>query len=327
MLRLTLACGHYDRTEALRDGRVRPEGIDLTHLVLRVEEIFWRMAQHREFDVAEFSLGGYVVRRGRGADDLVAIPVFPSRFFRHSGIYVNASAGIRRPEDLRGRRVGVPEYQMTASVWVRGILADDYGVFPQDMEWVQGGLEEPGRVPFEPAEPPGVKLSFAPPDRSLAQMLALGELDALVAARAPSTFNRHGGPVRRLFDDPFQVERDYFRRTGIFPIMHTVVVKREVLDANPWVAFSLFKAFCEAKDLALADLTQTSALPVSLPFLVEHAYQTMDLMGEDFWPYGLEANRKTLETFVRYMHGQGLIREPMPVERLFPESTQRTFRI
>jgi 4,5-dihydroxyphthalate decarboxylase len=327
MLRLTLAAGHYDRTEALRDGRVRPEGVELTYLMLPVEEIFWRMAQYREFDAAEFSLGGYLVRRGRGADDFVAIPVFPSRFFRHSCIFVNAAAGIERPQDLSGKRVGVPEYPMTAAVWVRGILSDDYGVRPQDIEWVQGGLEDPGRIPFEPAEPPGIKLGFAPTNRSLAQMLAAGEIDALVTARTPSTFDRHGGPVRRVFPDPWPVERDYFQRTGVFPIMHTVAIKREVLDADPWVASTLFKAFEEAKRLALADLTQTSALPISLPFLVEHAYETLDRMGDDFWPYGLEPNRKTLETFVRYMHEQGLIPEPLPIESLFAASTQRTFRI
>ena len=216
---------------------------------------------------------------------------------------------------------------MTAAVWARGILADDYGVRAADVEWVQGGLEEPGRIPFEPAEPAGVTVGFAPADRSLAQMLESGEIDALVTARTPSTFRRSGSAVRRLFEHPFEVERDYFRRTGIFPIMHTLVVKKEILEANPWVAFTLFKAFSEAKDLAMADLTQTSALPLSLPFLVEHAYQTMDLMGEDFWPYGLESNRRTLETFVRYMHEQGLIPKPMALETLFPESTQRTFRV
>ena len=165
MLRLTLAAGHYDRTEALRDGRVRAEGIDLTYIMLRVEEIFWRMAQYREFDAAEFSLGGYVVRLGRGVHDLVAIPVFPSRFFRQSCIFVHEGSGIRRPEDLRGKRVGVPEYQMTAAVWARGILSDDYGVRAAEVEWVQGGIEEPGRIPFEPVEPPGVTVGFAPADR------------------------------------------------------------------------------------------------------------------------------------------------------------------
>lgn len=327
MLHLTLACGHYDRTDALRDGRVQPDGIRLTYLMLKVEETFWRMMQYRDFDVAETSLGGYVVRRGRGLEDLVAIPVFPSRFFRHSCIFVNQNAGIRRPEDLRGKKVGVPEYQMTAAVWVRGALSDDYGVRAHEIEWVQGGLEDAGRIPFEPVEPRGITLSFAPQDKSLARMLGDGDIQALVTARTPSTFGPAGGPVRRLFDEPWKVEREYFKRTGIFPIMHTVSIKHEILDAHPWVAATLLKAFTEAKALAIEDLTQTSALPLSLPFLTEHAYDTVATMGEDFWPYGLEANRHTLDTFVRYMHEQGLIERPMPVDGLFPQSTHRLFRI
>ena len=180
MLNLTLACGHYDRTEALRDGRVQPDGIRLNCLTLKVEETFWRMMQYREFDVAETSLGGYVVRRGRGADDLVAIPVFPSRFFRQSCIFVHGGSGIETPQDLKGKRIGVPEYQMTAAVWARGTLSDDYGVRAEDVEWIQGGLEDPGRLPFEPVEPAGIRLGFAPPDRSLARMLGDGEIHALI---------------------------------------------------------------------------------------------------------------------------------------------------
>ena len=327
MLQLSLACYHYDRTEALRDGRVRPEGIDLNYLDLRVEEIFWRMLQHREFDAAELSFGGYVVRRARGEEDIVAIPVFPSRFFRHSCVFVNAASGIERPEDLRGKRVGVPEYQMTAAVWVRGIFADDYGVDPRDVEWIQGGLEEPGRVPFEPVQPSGVTLGFAPEGQSLATMLEAGTIDALVTARSPSTFRGGEGPVRRLFEDPWSVERDYFARTKIFPIMHTVGIKAELLEEHPWVAGTLTKAFTAAKELCTRELSQTSALPVTLPFLTEHALATRRLMGDDFWPYGLEANRATLETFVRYMHEQGLIDAPMAIESLFAPETLDTFRI
>jgi len=326
-LPLTLACYHYDRTEALRDGRVRPEGIDLNYLDLRVEEIFWRMLQHREFDAAEISFGGYVVRRARGEEDIMAIPVFPSRCFRHSCVFVNEASGVGRPEDLRGKRVGVPEYQMTAAVWARGIFSDDYGLDPREVEWIQGGLEEPGRVPFEPVQPPGVSLGFAPKGHSLAGMLAAGTIDALVTARTPSTFRDGDGPVRRLFDDPWGVERDYFRRTGIFPIMHAVGIRSELLDRHPWVAGTLLKAFTEAKDLCIRELPQTSALPVSLPFLAEYAAETHRLMGDDFWPYGLEANRATLETFMRYMHEQGLIPSPMPIESLFAPQTFDTFHI
>ncbi len=327
MLPLTLAAAHYDRTEALRDARVRPDGIALTYLTLPVEEIFWRMAQYREFDAAEFSLSGYMIRRARGCDDLIAIPVFPSRAFRHSGIFVNSGAGIERPEDLKGRRVGVPEYEMTAAVWVRGILADDYGVSPRDVEWIQGGLEQAGRLPFEPVEPPDVSLSFAPSGRSLAELLAAGEIDALVTARTPSTFSRGGGQVRRLFADPWAVERGYFQRTGIFPIMHTIVIRQELLAAHPWVAQTLVKAFAQAKDIAIANLTQTSILPISLPHMVAHVYETVDLMGEDFWPYGLESNRVVLETLMRYVHQQNLVSKALPIESLFADSTQRTFRI
>lgn len=327
MLPLTLACYHYDRTEALRDGRVRPEGIDLNYLDLRVEEIFWRMMQHREFDAAELSFGGYVVRRGRGEEDIVAIPVFPSRFFRHSCVFVNAASGVKRPEDLRGRRVGVPEYQMTAAVWARGAFSDDYGLDPRDVEWIQGGLEEPGRIPFEPVQPAGVSLGFAPEGQSLAGMLAEGTIDALFTARTPSTFGDGSGRVRRLFDDPWEVERDYFRRTGIFPIMHTVGIKAELLERAPWVAGTLLKAFTQAKDLCTRELSQTSALPITLPFLTEHATETRQLMGDDFWPYGLDANRHTLETFVRHMHEQGLIEAPMAVESLFAPQTFDTFHI
>lgn len=327
MLRLTLACYHYDRTEALRDGRVRPEGISLNYLDLRVEEIFWRMLQHREFDAAELSLGGYVVRRARGATDLLAIPVFPSRFFRHSCVFVNARSGIHTPGDLRGKRVGVPEYQMTAAVWVRGIFSDDYGLDPADIEWIQGGLEEPGRVPFEPVQPPGVSLGFAPAGETLSGMLADGRLDALVTARTPSSFGDGTGRVRRLFEHPWDVEREYFSRTGIFPIMHTVGIKAEVLEADPWVAQTLVKAFEASKDLCLRELSQTSALPVSLPFLTEHATETQRLMGQDHWPYGLEPNRRTLETFVRYLHEQGLIAERTEIAALFAPPTIETFRI
>lgn len=324
---ITLATGRYDRTAALQDGRVRPEGIALTCLALNVENIFWRMLRHREFDASELSFGGYVVRRGRGLDDIAAIPVFLSRSFRHSSIYVRRDGEISGPEDLRGRRVGVPEYQMTAAVWVRGILADDFGLLPREVEWVEGGLEEPGRQSAEPVAPAGVRIVPAPDGRSLSEMLVEGDLDALVTARTPAVFRRNGGPLVRLFSEPWVQEREYFRRTGIFPIMHTVGIRREVIDANPWIPQTLYRAFVQAKRLAQADLVQTSALPISLPFVLEHAATTEDLMGADPWPYGLEENRVTLETFVRYAVEQGLIAAAMPIEDLFVPSTHSTPRI
>jgi 4,5-dihydroxyphthalate decarboxylase len=326
MLRMTIATERYDRTAALHDGRVRPEGIDVTWLPLNVEQTFWRMLQHREFDASEMSLSSYVIRRQAGERDLVAIPVFLSRVFRHDCIYVHEGAGIREPGDLVGKRVGVPEYQITAAVFARGLLADDYGVDPRGIEWIQGGLEEPGRVPHTKAEPPGVSISMAPPGRTLARMVEEGEIDALVSPRVPSTWQGGRGRVKRLFPDPWTVERDYFRRTGIFPIMHLVVIRATLVEANPWLPQSLTKAFVAAKRLADADLRETAALPIGLPFLVQHTEETIALMGEDFWPYGVEPNRTTLEAFTRYAHEQGLIAERPAIEDLFPASTQRVSR-
>jgi len=321
--RLVLACERYDRTDALRDGRVRASGIELEYLVLPVEEVIWRMLGHREFDVAETSLGSYIVRRDRGVDDLVAIPVFTSRSFRHAALVVRADSELRDPRDLRGRRVGVPEYQMTAAVWVRGFLADDFGVAPSDVHWVQGGVEVAGRSPRERVQPPGVGLVDAPADATLAGMLADGSIDALVTARQPSTTALAGTAIRPLLPDPADAARDYFRRTGIFPPMHTVVLRREVLDEDPWVAQSLVTAFGEAKELAIRALRETSALTVSLPFLQEHYTRTVETMGSDYWPYGLGGeNRRALSTMIGYMHREGLIGSAVAPETLFAESTR-----
>jgi 4,5-dihydroxyphthalate decarboxylase len=326
MLRLSIATELYDRTAALHDGRVRPEGIDATWLALNVEQTFWRMLQHREFDASELSMASYVIRRDQGHRDLVALPVYLSRTFRHDCIYVNAAAGISEPKDLVGRRVGVPEYQITAAVFARGLLSDDFGVQPADLQWFQGGLEEAGRVPHTKVEPP-VPIEMIPTDKTLARMLEDGELDALISPRVPSTFKSGAGKVVRLFPNPWSVARDYFTRTRIFPIMHLVVIKSEIVDANPWVAQTLSKAFLAAKRIADDNLRETAALPISLPFLVEHAERTAELMGADFWPYGVEPNRPTLEAFTRYAHEQGLIRERPAIESLFPESTQRVSRL
>jgi 4,5-dihydroxyphthalate decarboxylase len=216
---------------------------------------------------------------------------------------------------------------MTAAVWARGILADDYRVGAADVEWVQGGLEEPGRIPFEPAQPSGVRLGFAPADRSLAQMLESGEIDALVTARTPSTFKRAGAAVRRLFEDPFDVERDYFRRTGIFPIMHMTGVRRELAERHPWLPAAVLKAFEQAKAAALAKLSDTSATKVTLPFVEEQLKAACELMGREFWAYGVEPNRTTLETFLRHHHAQGLSPRRLKVEELFHPSTYETFKL
>lgn len=327
VIRLTIAVERYDRTAPLLDGRVRPEGLDVTWLPLNVEQIFWRMLRHREFDASEISMSALLVRLGRGETDLVPIPVFLSRIFRHSSIYINTNAGIGRPEDLIGRRIGVPEYQMTAAVWARGLLEDDFGVTPESMEWIQGGLEQPGRRPQEPVSPPGVKMSFAPEGATLGAMLAAGELDALISPRIPSVFLRPDATVQRLFPVPGVAERDYYARTGIFPIMHTVAIKHSILADNPWIAQTLNQAFIAAKQLADADLRETAAQPIGLPFIMEHVSETAKLMGNDFWPYGLESNRKTLDALGRYAHRQGLIPELPVFDALFPPSTLTVSRI
>lgn len=325
-LRLTLACGDYDRTRALAFGDVVPEGIDLNYLRLEPEEIFWRMARYREFDVSEISMSSYILRRSRGVDDFTAIPVFPSRQFRHSCIFINSEAGVARPEDLRGKRVGVPEYQLTAAVWVRGILQHDYGVAPHEIVWVRGGLEQPGRVEKQDLGlPPEIRFEDADKTETLAQMLKEGRIAALITPRAPSTYD--GRRVRRLFPNFREVEKDYFRRTGIFPIMHTIAIRTEIVQANPWVPASLYKAFVQAKRIMERQIGEIVALTVSLPWVVAELEETKAVMGEDWWPYGLEANRTNLEALVQYMFEQGLTKRKVEVEELFAPSTLEGYKI
>ena len=327
-LRLTLACWDYDRTRALMDGSVAPDGIDLIYLNQPVEETFFRMMRYREFDCSEMSLSSYAASLGSDNPPFIAIPVFPSRFFRHSCIFVSAKSGIAKPEELKGKRIGVPEYQMTAPVWIRGILSDDYGVKVTDVEHFSGGEEEPGRVEKLKLDLPStIKLRAIPADKTLSRMLADGDLDGLVTARAPSTFQKESDKVRRLFRNYVEVEKDYYRRTRIFPIMHTIVIRRDVYAKNPWVAQSLYKAFTEAKAKAYRLYDQTAALPAMVPWLIAHLEETRREMGEDWWPYGLEPNRHVLETFLRYHHEQGLSKRRFAPEELFARETLESFKI
>jgi 4,5-dihydroxyphthalate decarboxylase len=325
---LTLACWNYDRTRALADGRVQPDGVDLNYLSLPVEETFFRMLRHREFDAAEMSLSSYVVSLFTPERPFIAIPVFPSRVFRHASIYVNAASGIREPKDLVGKKVGTPEYQMTAPVWIRGILSDEYGVPVNAVTYYTGGVEETGRTEKLKLDlPPDIRVERIGPDQTLSAMLASGEIDALHTARAPSSFSRGNGAVKRLFDDYPRVEREYFRRTGIFPIMHTVVIRRDLHEREPWVAQSLLKAFRESQRCTYADLSQTAASTAMLPWLTAHLEETRREMGDDFWPYGFERNRHTLGTFLRYSHEQGLSKTLLDPEALFAPQTLESFKI
>jgi 4,5-dihydroxyphthalate decarboxylase len=327
-LRLSFACWNYDRMWALQDGTVQPDGIDLHFLSMPVEETFFRMLRHREFDVAEMSLSSYVVSLCSDARPFVAIPVFPSRFFRHSSIYVNTQSGIREPADLIGRRVGNPEYQMTAPVWIRGILADEYGVPVDGVTYVCGGEEEPGRTEKLKLDlPPRFKVERIGPDQTLSPMLRAGEIDALYTARKPSSYEGPGGRVARLFENFVDIERAYWRKTGIFPIMHTVVIRREVYEQNRWIAQSLFKAFRQSQRLTYQDLQETAALKAMLPWLHAHIEEARREMGEDYWAYGLDRNRETIATFLRYHHEQGLSKRRLEPEELFAPETAETFKI
>ena len=327
-LALTLACWNYDRTRALLEGRVTPEGVDLNCLTLPVEETFFRMLRHREFDIAEMSLSSYVLSLFHPDRPFIAIPVFPSRVFRHSSIYVHAGSGITEPQQLAGRRVGNPEYQLTAVVWIRGILADEYGVPTDSATYYTGGEEEPGRAEKLTLDlPPRIRIERIGPDQTLSSMLAAGEIDALYSPRAPSSFRNGSGSVRRLFPDFMSVEREYFRRTRIFPIMHTVVIRREIYERSPWLAQSLQKAFCTAQQETYRDLSETAALKAMLPWLMAHVEDARREMGEDFWPYGFQPNRETLATFLRYSHEQGLSSRLLQPHELFAPETLEAFRI
>lgn len=328
-LSLSFACGAYDRIMPLADGRIVPDGIDLNFMPLKTEELFWRQIRHQEFDVSEGSLSSFVMLRSRGDTGFIAIPVFPSRSFRHSCVFINTQKGVRKPQDLKGGIVGLPEYQITAVVWLRGIFQDEYGVFPQDITWRSGGVEKPGRVEkLAMTPPPGLDLKLIAPDKYLSKMLEDGELDAIFTARAPSCFTKGSPNVARLFENYREVEGEYYRKTGIFPIMHTIIIKRNIYERNPWVALNLYKAFCKAKKIALDSYKDTAALHVTLPWLVAEAEETRKLMGEDWWPYGLNENIKTLKTFLRYHHEQGLSDRLMTIEELFaPETLDEEFTV
>ncbi len=325
---INFGCWDYDRMYPVIDGRVRPDGVDLNFLNMPVEETFFRMLRHQEFDASEMSLSSYVVSLHRPDRPFIAMPVFPSRFFRHCSIYVNADSGIEKPEDLIGKKVGCPEYQMTAPVWIRGILSDEYSVPVNSVTYFTGGEEEPNRSEkLKLSLPEDIRVEPIGPGKTLASMLQSGEIDALYTARKPSTYTGASGKVRRLFEDFQAVESDYFKRTTIFPIMHTVVLKRSVYEADPWICQSLMKAFTEAKNLTLKSLSETAALKAMLPWGVAHYESAVDLMGEDYWPYGFGANRKTIATFLRYSFEQGLSPRQLEPEEIFAPETLESFVI
>lgn len=321
-LHLTFACGDYDRTRALEDGSVRPDGIDLTYLRLPVEETFFRMLRHREFDVAEMSLSTYVATLDQDTRPFVALPVFTSRQFRHGGIYINADAGIAAPSDLRGKRVASPEFQLTAGVWIRGILDEHYGVPVDSVTYFTGGQETPGRIEKGKVDT-GLDIRPIPAGATLARMLADGEIDALYTPRVPSSFGSGGNRVKRLFEDVVACEKEYFTATGIFPIMHVVVIRADVYGRHRWVAQSLYKACLRARDLAYERIYDSSALRFMEPWLIQHIEESRDLLGHDYWSYGLADNENGLDVFLGYHHAQGLSpRRYGPADLFAPEVSE-----
>jgi 4,5-dihydroxyphthalate decarboxylase len=327
-VQLSLAVCDYDRTRAIFDGRAKIEGCDITAVSLEPEESFHRAFKFNEFDISEISLSSYMMTTARGEAHYVAIPAFVSRLFRHSGIYIRTDRGIKDPQDLKGRTVGLPEYQMTANVWIRGIFEDEYGVKPNDIKWRRGGLEEPGRQERAKIKlPDDVDYGAIPEHRTLSDMLAKGEIDALLSARAPSCLLDRAPHVGRMFADYPAVEEAYFRKTRIFPIMHAVGIRRSLVERHPWLAVSVYKAFLKAKELCMKELGQIGHLATSLPWSVAEYDRVRKVMGEDFWSYGVTENRHVLETLTRYSFAQGLSARKLSVDEIFAPSTYELSKV
>ena len=326
-LQLSVAMGDYDRTRALYDGRVQIDGVDPVYMLLNPEEMFFRAMRSRDFDIAELSFSSYLVKHSQGDCPYIAVPVFLSRAFRHTSIYVRKDR-IKHPADLKGRRVGLPEYQLTANVWARAILQDDYGVRPEDITWVRGGIDTPGRPEKITLQlPPGVKVEAAPEGSTISELLDRGEIDGFIGPRPPNRVALRNPNIGWLFDDPTAEAKDYYRRTQVFPIMHVVGIRKELAQAHPWLPAAVVKAFTASKAEALELLSDTSATKVTLPFVEEQLKAARESLGEDYWSYGVQAARKTLETFVRHHHAQGLSKRLMAVEELFHPATYETYSI
>jgi 4,5-dihydroxyphthalate decarboxylase len=321
-LTLTLACVPTDRTRPLLDGRVGVPGVRLEFIAGEAEDIFRRALREQAFDVTEMSLASHITMTGRGEAAYVAVPVFLSRCFRHSAIYVRTDRGIAEPKDLKGKRIGIPEFQQTAIVWVRGILRDLYGVGVRDVVWRTGGVNAPGlseRVAL--TLPEGIRVEPIGPQQTLSALLQDGELDAVIATRVPSCLGRPGVPVARLFPGYQAAEIDYYKRTGFFPIMHCLAIRRRIADAHPQLPAALFHAFAKARAIALEELARINVLHVCLPWPATALADGRALMGDNYWSYGFAANRDELVAMTRYAHEDGLTLGRVEPERLFHAST------
>jgi len=326
-LQLSVAIGDYDRMRPLVDGSVQIDSIDAQFMLLDPEEIFFRAFRHADFDVCELSLSSYSVKTAAGTSPYIAVPVFPSRAFRHTSVYVRTDR-IKSPADLKGRRVGVPEYQLTANIWVRLFLEEDYGIRPSDVTWVRGGYEHPGRIEKISLNlPSDVRIENARADATISDLLASGEVDAVIGPRAPSCFDRGNPNVGYLFPDPQATATDWYKRTRLFPIMHTLGIRRALAEKHPWLPVAITKAFERSKAVALAKLSDTSATKVTLPFVEEQLGAARRLMGADFWSYGFEPNREVLRRFLERHHAEGLSSRLLSPEDLFHPSALELHKI
>ena len=324
LLNLSVAIGDYDRNRPLIDGTVKIDGVDPVFMKLVPEEIFFRAFRTMDFDICELSLSSFTLKTALGQCPYVGVPAFVSRCFRHTSIFVRTDR-IKKPQDLKGRKVGLPEYQLTANVWARAILEDDFGVRPSDIEWVRGGIEHSARsekIAFK--VPSSVRMQDAPEGKTISELLVEGEIDGFIAPRAPALASPNIG---WLFPDPMAAGKDYYKRTGIFPIMHLIGVRRTLAEQHPWLPAAVLKAFEQSKKIALEQLSDVSATKVTLPFVEEQLKAARELMGPDFWPYGVEANRKTLNSFLHHHHAQGISPRRVEVEELFHPATLETFKI
>lgn len=325
-LAITIACENYDRVQAIRSGQVEVSGCDVNFLQTSPEELFFRAYRHGEFDVAELSMSSYLLSLSRGLTRYQAIPVFISRLFRHSAIYIRTDRGIKRPEDLKGRRVGVPEYQLTACLWARALLDAEYGITPTHLQWFQGGLHEPGRIE-KVCLPGSIEIFSIPENATLNDLFTRGDLDAIISPRAPRGFMNGEPGVGRLFPNYREAEEQYYAKTGIFPIMHVIGIRRDLADRYPWLANSVYEAFVKAKSAALTNMEDVAALKVTLPWLGAYLDETRALMGHDFWPYGIEENLPTLRAMVKYAYRHGTADRELAVEELFLPSTRERYKV
>jgi len=326
-LKLSVAVGNYDRCRPLFDGDVQIDGVDPVFMRLPPEEIFFRAFRQAEFDICELSLSSSVVKASKNELPYVGVPVFLSRMFRHSAFYVRKDR-ITRPEDLKGKKVGLPEYQLTAMVWIRAFLEQDYGVSPEDIIWVRGGISDADRPEKIKLDlPPGIRLIDAPPGKTISALLAEGEIDGYIAPRAPDTPTDAAADVGWLFDDPMTEAMAYYKRRQIFPIMHILGVRRSLAEAHPWLPGAVYKAFSASKDLCIERLLETSACKITMPFVDERLQADMALMGRDFWTYGIDKNRHALEDFFAQHHRQGLSARQITAEDLFHPATFEQFTI